>query len=91
MKLTRVAVRNFKGVAAVEFSFDDAFVAEVSNVLLWFSGKDILAGIAEWLGTKGVDNPGAFRASLRDWIIANPERALELLPEWSSLTEILSG
>ncbi len=71
--------------------FDDAFVADVSNVLLWFSGKDILAGIAEWLSTKGVNNPGDFRASIRGWIIANPERALELLPEWRSLTEILRG
>ncbi len=65
--------------------FDDAFVADVSNVLLWFSGKDILAGIAEWLSTKAFPSSGAFRASLRDWIIANPERALELLPEWTSL------
>ncbi|MFH1113585.1 MAG: hypothetical protein V1792_06655 [Pseudomonadota bacterium] len=64
--------------------FDDACVAEVSNVLLWFPGEDILAGIAEWLSTKAFASPGAFRASLRDWIIANPERALELLPERKS-------
>ena len=69
--------------------FDDAFVADVANILLWFSGKDILAGMADWLSTKAVANPGAFRASLRDWIIANPERALELLPEWKAMTEVL--
>lgn len=69
--------------------FDDAFVADVAKILLWFSGKDILAGMADWLATKSVANPGAFRASLRDWVIANPGRALELLPEWKSLTEIL--
>jgi hypothetical protein len=69
--------------------FDDAFVADVANVLLWFSGKDILAGMADWLISKTGVNPGAFRASLRDWIIANPVRTLELLPEWNNLTEVL--
>jgi len=67
--------------------FDDVFVAEVASVLLWFSGKDMLAGMADWLKTKGMANPGVFRASLRDWIIANPARAVELLPEWSGMTE----
>jgi hypothetical protein len=69
--------------------FDDAFVADVANVLLWFSGKDLLAGIADWLITKGVANPGAFLASLRDWVIANPVRAIELLPEWNSMVEVV--
>jgi hypothetical protein len=69
--------------------FDDAFVADVRSVLVWFSGKDLLAGMADWLTGKGFANPGEFRASLRDWIIANPVRALALLPEWTRLTEIL--
>lgn len=69
--------------------FDDAFVANPTNVLLWFSGKDILAGMADWLRAKSVANAGLFRASLRDWIIANPSRALELLPEWDNLTRVL--
>lgn len=68
--------------------FDDEFVSDVNNVLLWFSGKDILAGMAEWLSSKDVSNPGEFRAKLRDWVIDNPDRALELLPEWSRLTEV---
>jgi len=69
--------------------FNDAFIEDVSNVLLWFSGKDILAGMADWLITKTFPNPGSFRASLRDWIIENPERATELLPEWNNLIVIL--
>jgi len=69
--------------------FNDAFVEDVASVLLWFSGKDILAGMSEWLVTRNVANPGAFRALLRDWIIANPERSLELLPEWHGMTEVL--
>jgi hypothetical protein len=61
----------------------------VANVLLWFSGKDILAGMADWLATRSIANPGEFRAILRDWIISNPDRAIELLPEWKGLIDIL--
>ncbi len=71
--------------------FDDAFVADVSKVLLWFSGKDILAGMAGWLKKKKFKNPGLFRASMRDWVIANPERTIELLPEWRNLANALKG
>jgi len=69
--------------------FDDTFVSDTTNVLLWFSGKDILAGMADWLRAQSVANAGLFRASLRDWIIANPERTLDFLPEWQSLTKVL--
>jgi hypothetical protein len=69
--------------------FNEAFIADLSGVLLWFSGKDMLAGLADWLISKGIANPGAFRAALRDWIIANPERALELLPEWRGMIEVV--
>jgi len=69
--------------------FNDAFVADTGKVLVWFSGKDLLAGLADWLVAKGVPNPGEFRASLRDWTIANPVRALELLPEWQGMTELV--
>jgi hypothetical protein len=74
---------------ALSARFDDAFVVDAAKVLLWFSGKDILAGMADWLVTKAIVNAGAFRASLRDWIIANPVRALELLPEWKGMTDAL--
>ena len=69
--------------------FNDVFVADAANVLVWFSGKDLLAGMADWLLAKGIASPGAFRASLRDWIIANPRRAIELLPEWNGLIGVL--
>jgi hypothetical protein len=74
-----------------EFStrFDGNFIANTAQILLWFSGKDILAGMSGWLAAKGVANPGEFRASLRNWIIAYPERTLELLPEWRALIEVL--
>lgn len=69
--------------------FNDAFIDDLRNILLWFSGKDILAGMAESLTTRGVVNAGLFRALLRDWIIGNPTRAVELLPEWNGLIEVL--
>jgi hypothetical protein len=69
--------------------FDDAFVSDVSNVLVWFSGKDILAAMSDWLRSRNFANPGAFRARLRDWIIDHPERALEWLPEWRGLIDSL--
>ena len=69
--------------------FDDAFVADAANVLLWFSGKDLLAGMAGWISARGIANPGAFRAALRDWTIANPARALDLLPEWKTLIDVV--
>ena len=74
---------------ALAARFDDDFVADVANVLLWFSGKDILAGMADWLTTKAIATPGQFRGLVRDWIIANPGRALELLPEWNAMIRIL--
>lgn len=69
--------------------FDDTFVTDVARILLWFSGKDLLAGLTDWLSGRGIGNPGSFRASLRDWIIANPTRSLELLPEWNGLIEVV--
>jgi len=69
--------------------FDEVFVADVTSVLLWFPGKDLLAGMSDWLLSRAVPNPGSLRASLRDWIITNPERSLELLPEWKAMTEVV--
>ncbi len=69
--------------------FDEDFVSDVAKVLLWFSGKDILAGMADWLSAKSLANAGLFRASLRDWIIANPDPTLDLLPEWNHLARVL--
>jgi len=71
--------------------FDDAFTDDVENVLVWFSGKDILAAMDEWIKTKNkrIDHPAKFVETIRDWVIANPEQTLELLPEWAGLREAL--
>jgi hypothetical protein len=78
--------------ASLEFlaaRFDEGFLSDITSVLVWFSGKDLLASMAEWLARKGFQNPGAFRASVRDWIIATPVRAVELLPEWAGMVEVV--
>lgn len=69
--------------------FDDDFLVDIPNILLWFSGKDILAGMENGLKKQGIDNAGKFREKLRNWVRENPQQALEWLPEWSSLTAIL--
>lgn len=69
--------------------FDEEFLSDAAKILLWFSGKDILAGMADWFEAKAIGNVGLFRANIRDWIITNPERTLELLPEWANLRKTL--
>lgn len=61
----------------------------IGSVLLWFSGKDIMLAIGDWLQIHGVNGPGAFRARLRDWMRANPDDVLNALPEWRALIEAL--
>lgn len=71
--------------------FNGGFINDPAQVLLWFSGKDILAGMRDWLVGKGIANPGEFRAAVRNWIIEHPERTLDLLPEWQELVAVLRG
>ena len=76
-----------KAVVELTAKFDNAFLADTDGVLIWFSGKDLLAALSGWLVARGIVNSGAFRATIRDWIIANPTRALQLLPEWDGLVQ----
>lgn len=69
--------------------FDATFLSDVGSILVWFSGKDLLAALADWLLGKGISNPGAFRAHVRDWIIANTSRALQLVKEWDGLIQLV--
>ncbi len=69
------------------FSSDDFMT--IDNILLWFSGKDLLAGLRQWLQTKGLGEPGKFRTSLRDWMTSNPKEVLANLTEWRNFVELL--
>jgi hypothetical protein len=66
----------------------EPFLDSASTVLLWCSGKDLLAALNPWLQTQGT-TAGNLRASLRDWARAHPEDVLIHLPEWNRLVQIL--
>jgi hypothetical protein len=70
--------------------FDEDFCQDLQLVLLWFSGKDLLAALAPWISGR-YSSPGNFRAVLRDWCRKNPEDALRLIPEWQVLVGALRG
>lgn len=61
------------------------------EALLWCSGKDLLAALSPWLKERGVPDPSAYRAAVRDWVISNPDAALALVPEWRALIEDLGS
>ncbi len=63
--------------------FTDGFCRSLGDVLVWFSGKDLIAGLGPWLASKGLSGAGSFLYVLREWIRANPDRARDLLPEWA--------
>jgi len=69
--------------------FNEKFMADPANALLWFSGKDILAGMTGWLADRAIPNPGRFRSQLRDWVIENPDQTVGLFPEWQALITFL--
>lgn len=58
-------------------------------MLVWFSGKDLLSGLKPWLQQNRFENPGAFRARLRDWMTSHPAEVISLLPEWAELLRLL--
>lgn len=57
----------------------------VADILIWYSGKDLLAFIAPRLGG---DSPKVLRNRLRNWIRNNPDETLLLLPEWRELKQL---
>jgi hypothetical protein len=62
----------------------DANLDQTTGVLKWCSGKDLLAALSPRLKTKHETEPGILRRRARDWVQKFPDRALELLPEWSA-------
>jgi hypothetical protein len=67
----------------------DAFLGTVANVLIWCSGKDLLTAMQAWLHTTHRLHPTQFLTRVRDWIAANPDQTLVLLPEWSTFRTLL--
>jgi hypothetical protein len=66
-----------------------AIQAGVAGILIWYSGKDLLAGLTHWLQTTHRLHPTETRNRIRDWVAANPDQTLKLLPEWDGLRNLL--
>lgn len=67
----------------------DAFLGDVTNVLVWCSGKDLLTGLIPWLQATHGLHPSQLRTRVRDWIKLNPDATLVLLPEWDTFRNLL--
>lgn len=74
--------------------FNKSFCIDINKVLVWFSGKDILAALEPWFITKGYQNAAAFRETLAnyliEWLRCNAEEVCVILPEWNALIHCLT-
>lgn len=69
--------------------FSDDFLQTPENVLVWFSGKDLIKALEPWLLEGGVLSTGDFRIKLRDWMTSHIEDVTEHLSEWRALRNLL--
>lgn len=63
----------------------------VTEVLVWHSGKDLLAALAPAFYRSVGNNPTVLQRRLAAWVREHPERMLELVPEWRALLDLLRG
>lgn len=82
--------------AAVAVSLADkkallAGLTSPQEVLLWHSGKDLLAALAPALPARFKNQPVVFLRTLRDWVRDNSAPALALFPEWQALLQALKA
>lgn len=63
----------------------------IDDVLLWYSGKDLLAALSPLIATRPEDNPKAFRRQLSRWVQERPHEAVALFPEWQALRTALAN
>jgi len=68
----------------------DELLGKPAEILVWLSGKDILAALKPWLAARNIANPGDFRAHLRDWVREHPEETVSFLPEWGNFITMLN-
>lgn len=67
----------------------DELLSDSSEILLWCSGKDLMAVLGPWLQNIGIQSPGVFQNRLRDWMTLNTQQVSDLLPEWKRFVELL--
>lgn len=61
-----------------------ARLSTVQEILIWHSGKDLLAALSPALPGRYKGHPKVLCAALRDWIRAHATEALSLFPEWQA-------
>jgi hypothetical protein len=88
------AIQHTLAPSAVDASLSErserlAAISTVSEVLLWHSGKDLLAALGPNLPSPARNQPKVFLRMLRDWVRRNPEKALAIFPEWQALKTAL--
>lgn len=64
-------------------------VESADEVLIWFAGKDLMAGLSPWLSAQGLGSAGDLRARLKRWLHEHPDDMPALLPEWGAFLQIL--
>jgi hypothetical protein len=68
-----------------------ASLTVIDEVLIWYSGKDLLAALSPLIATRPEANPKAFRRQLSRWVQEHPQEALALFPEWQALLAALAN
>jgi hypothetical protein len=49
--------------------FDKSFCQDITKILVWFSGKDLLSALEPWCIVKEYQNAAAFRETLTNNLI----------------------
>jgi len=68
--------------------FDKSVLPFPAQILVWFSGKDLMASLDGSLKL-GRKNPGDMRAAIRYWMRGNPDKVIQYLPEWGKLVQAI--
>ncbi|MCL4219038.1 MAG: hypothetical protein KJ052_18810 [Candidatus Hydrogenedentes bacterium] len=84
-RLDKEFVKNTFGEFTERFA--DGLLDDSRNVLLWFSGKDLMAAISQWFEDNGIGSPREFRSRMRNWMSENTQVVLTEFPEWRKLME----
>lgn len=66
-------------------------VTSYSDVLLWHSGKDLIAQMKGYLQSKKFNDPDAYMNKVSLWVQQNKKEALSFFPEWQELKNLLNA
>ncbi|RCX20987.1 hypothetical protein DFR58_101191 [Anaerobacterium chartisolvens] len=64
---------------------------DIDWILQVFSGKDLFTSLTPWMKKLKINHPSELRDKIVSWIGDNPRKALEAIPEWQKLFELLQS